>query len=226
MIRETLKNKKKEKRHPLGKLGHFIRDVLPILPFIPECFSLSKLSERELPLCLLTLCRNGIIKYSDGPQETRQYWVNLEASGRYKVKVWHIQGHKMHIWTKWDAKKEQYIHQSMSPYSGWCSVPRKMCSYISRCLNVLYLKCLRNVLQILGAQSSQGTASRSCKVYFTKFFLFPRYSFIGCRSLSKSPVHFRKSRRDHEFFMSSMDFRKYLEFGFNHDCIFHHRICN
>ena len=101
-----------------------------------------------------------------------------------------------------------------------------MCSYISRCLNVLYLKCLRNVLQILGAQSSQGTASRSCKVYFTKFFLFPRYSFIGCRSLSESPVHFRKSRRDHEFFMSSMDFRKYLEFGFNHDCIFHHRMCN
>ena len=81
----------------LGKLTHFIRDVLPILPFIPECFSLSKLSERELPLCLLTLCRNGIIKYSDGPQETRQYWVNLEASGRYKVKVWHIQGHKMHM---------------------------------------------------------------------------------------------------------------------------------
>lgn len=98
--------------------------------------------------------------------------------------------------------------------SLWCSVPRKMCSYIPRCLNVLYLKCLRNVLQILGAQSSQGTASRSCKVYFTKFFLFPRYSFIGCRSLSESSVHFRKSRRDHEFFMSSMDFRKYLEFRF------------
>ena len=92
--------------------------------------------------------------------------------------------------------------------------PEKDVLIYVKVLNVLYLKCLRNVLQILGAQSSQGTASRSCKVYFTKFFLFPRYSFIGCRSLSKSPVHFRKSRRDHEFFMSSMDFRKYLEFRF------------
>ena len=33
------------------------------------------------------LCRNGIIKYSQGPHGTRQYWVNLEASGRNKLKV-------------------------------------------------------------------------------------------------------------------------------------------
>ena len=43
---------------------------------------------KETPLCLLILCRNGIIKYSQGPHGTRQYWVNLEASGRNKLKMW------------------------------------------------------------------------------------------------------------------------------------------
>ena len=37
---------------------------------------------------MLILCRNGIIKYSQGPHGTRQYWVNLEASGRNKLKMW------------------------------------------------------------------------------------------------------------------------------------------
>ena len=37
---------------------------------------------------MLILCRNGIIKYSQGPHGTGQYWVNLEASGRNKLEVW------------------------------------------------------------------------------------------------------------------------------------------
>ena len=66
--------------------------------------------------------------------------------------------------------------------------------------------------QILGAQSLPWDAFESwkSKVYFAQHF---RYSFIGRRSPElESAMHSQKSRNDHEFFMSSLDFGKYLKF--------------
>ena len=52
---------------------HFKIDIEwhpPPFSFILNVFSLCELSERNPAPCLFILCRNGIIKYSNGPHET------------------------------------------------------------------------------------------------------------------------------------------------------------